>query len=147
MSAPGATVRVLSRWIIEHEIAGRERPADIAQGIESAFRRLHQVMSTVIGPLGFQAVLTRAVHVTRRASPGFGAYDVTCGDAVVMKGMSEMIEREGAAQASAAAVVLVDNVIALLSSFIGEDLTFRLLRRGFPGLPGGGAEGSGAEEA
>lgn len=146
MSAPDARARALSRGIIEHEIDGRETPADVAAAIEVAFRRLYQVMSTVIGPLGFQAVLTRAVHLTRRACPGFNACDVTCGDTVVMTGMSELIEREGAAQAGAAAVVLLANVIALLCSFIGEDLTFRLLRRGWTGLPGQEA-GPGAEEA
>ncbi|XXY18957.1 hypothetical protein WME88_04805 [Sorangium sp. So ce216] len=146
MSAPDPRTRALARRIIEHEIAGREMPADIAAGIEGAFRRLYQVMSTVIGPMGFQAVVTRAVHLTRRAFPAFNACDVTCGDTVVMKGMSDMIEREGAAHAVAAAVLLLDNVIVLFCSFIGEDLTFRLLRRGWTGFPGG-AEGSGAEEA
>lgn len=146
MSAPDARTRALSRRIIEHEIAGREAPADVAAAIEGALRRLHQVMATGIGPLGFQAVVTRAVHLTRRACPGFDACHVTCGDTVVMTGMSEMIEREGAAQAGEAAAVLLANVIALLSSFIGEDLSFRLLRRGWTGLPGH-EEGPGAEEA
>ncbi|KYF72480.1 hypothetical protein [Sorangium cellulosum] len=146
MSAPDARAGALSRRIIEHEIAGREAPADVAAVIEGAFRRLHQVMSTVIGPLGFQAVVTRAVHLTRRACPGFDACHVTCGDTVVMTGMSELIERDGAAQAGAAAAVLLANVISLLCSFIGEDLTFRLLRRGWTGLPGEG-ERPGAEEA
>ncbi|WP_438027165.1 hypothetical protein [Sorangium sp. So ce233] len=146
MSAPDARTRALSRRIIEHEIAGREAPAEVAAAIEGAFRRLYKVMSTVIGPIGFQAVVTRAVHLTRRVSPGFNACNVTCGDTVVMTGMSEMIEREGAAEAGATAVVLLANVIALLCSFIGEDLTFRLLRRGWTGLAGQG-EGPGAEEA
>ncbi|WP_437623845.1 hypothetical protein [Sorangium sp. So ce1151] len=146
MSTPDERARALSRRIIEHEIAGREAPADIAQGIEGAFRRFYLVMSTVIGPAGFQAVLTRAVHLTRRSCPGFNACDVTCGDTVVVRGMAELVEREGAAQASAAAVVLLDNIITLLGNFIGEDLTFRLLRRGWTGLSDG-AEGSGAEEA
>ncbi|AUX39585.1 uncharacterized protein SOCE26_009790 [Sorangium cellulosum] len=146
MSAPDERIQALSRWIMEREVAGREAPADVAEGIEGAFRRLYQVMSTVIGPVGFQAVLTRAVHLTRRASPGLGACDVTCGETVVMKGLSGVIEREGAAGAIAAAAALLGNVVALLSSFIGEDLTFRLLRRGWTGLPGGG-EGSGAEES
>ncbi|WP_433933475.1 hypothetical protein AB3662_03940 [Sorangium cellulosum] len=146
MSATDARARALSRRIIEHAIAGREGPADVAAAIEGAFRRLNQVMSTVIGPIGFQAVVTRAVHLTRRASPGFDACNVTCGDTVVMTGISELIEREGAAQAGAAAAVLLANVIALLCSFIGEDLTFRLLRRGWTALPGD-AESPGAEEA
>ncbi|XXY45770.1 hypothetical protein WME91_37790 [Sorangium sp. So ce269] len=146
MSSLDSKVLALSRRIIERELAGREDPADIAAGIEGAFRRLYEVISTVIGPIGFQAVLARAVHLTRRTDPGFGACDVTCGETVVMKGLSGMIEREGATQASAAAVALLGNVIALLCSFIGEDLTFRLLHRGWTGLPGGG-EVSGAEEA
>ncbi|WP_437965522.1 hypothetical protein WMF04_38700 [Sorangium sp. So ce260] len=146
MSPHDTGARALSRRIIEHEIAGRETPADIAQGTEGAFRRLYQVMSTVIGPAGFQAVLTRAVHLTRRSCPAFNACDVTYGDTVVMRGMTELIEREGAAQAREAAVVLLDNVITLLCSFIGEGLTFRLLRRGWTGLSDG-AEGSGREEA
>ncbi len=146
MSTPGSSARVLSRRIVERELAGRAGPAEIAAGIEGVFRQLYQIMATVIGPLGFQAVLTRAVHLTRRDYPGLGACEIACGDTFVMRGISEMIEREGADQAGAAAVALLDHIIALLCSFIGEDLTLRLLRRGWAGLPGGG-EGSGAEEA
>jgi hypothetical protein len=54
----------------------------------------------------------------------------------VIKGLPAIIEREGPKVVAECAVALFANVISLLCSFIGEDLTFRLVRRVWTDLDG-----------
>jgi hypothetical protein len=131
-------IQLLARQIIDRETAGRETPADVAQGLEGAFQRLYQLMSTLVGHVGFGAVMSRAVHLTNAGRPTLGVeLQVTKAGAIM--GLPEHIEREGAAHAVAYAADLLANVIALLCDFIGEHLTFRLVARIWTDLPGGHA--------
>lgn len=133
---PG-NVRALAQEIIDRETAGREAPAEVAQALEGVFQRLYQLMSTLVGHVGFAYVMSRADHLTKAAGPALRwELQVTTTGTIV--GLAEHIEREGAAQVVTYAVDLLANVIALLCAFIGDDLTFRLVGRIWTDLPGGG---------
>ena len=79
-------------------------------------------------------------------APWLATVEVTASEMVVMKGLAEAIEREGAAEVGRGAAALLEAVLRLLGGFIGEGLTLRLVRRIWADLPPPGA-GSGTEES
>lgn len=144
MSAPGDPSHDVARRILAQELGGRASSGEIAAAIEGAFDRLRRRMITVVGRLGFEALLARAVHLSSPDAPWLATLEMAAGEAVVMKGLTEAIDREGAAEVGRGAAALLAALLRLLSAFIGEGLTHRLIRRAWPDLPHLGA---GSEEA
>jgi hypothetical protein len=132
---PSHQIRALARQIIARESAGRDTPLELAQGLEGAFGRLHKLTSSLVGTVGFGAVMSRAIHVTKASRPFLSTAELEVSDTLRIKGFDEIIEREGAARVTACAADLLGNVLSLLCAFIGEDLTFRLVRRIWTDLP------------
>ncbi|GEM_PF-5769161 len=51
MSQIASEVRALAEHIIEHEVMGRQTPAEVAQALEDVFRCIHKLMSSLVGPV------------------------------------------------------------------------------------------------
>jgi hypothetical protein len=128
------TVRAWSLRIIEREIAGRDTAADIGAALENAFGRLHRLMSSLVGNVGFAAVMSRAVHVTQPRCPCIEAAELEIGETLRMRGLAAAIERDGADPVVACAAELLGTTLDLLCAFIGEELTLRIIRTGWTGL-------------
>jgi hypothetical protein len=69
VSKPAPPILSLSRKIIEQETAGRTTNAELGTGIEAAFGRLHELMSSLVGTVGFGALIARAIHLTKPSFP------------------------------------------------------------------------------
>ncbi len=133
MSHASRPALALARRIVDRELAGRRTPIDVAQGVDGAFRRLYDVMTPLIGAIGFRAVMARAVHL---AGTGCAWLALEGGEGPVVSTarLASEIERNGPEPAAACAASILGNTISLLCSFIGDDLTFRLLGRVWPEL-------------
>ena len=158
----------LARQIIERETSPDPgAPEELAHSIERAFGRLEELMITLVGSVGFGAVMDRALHQTRGVYPWLAKVEVSSSATVLIRGQTsesaekgrgrilalvmigglpEAVEQEGAARVREGTAALLANTIGLLCGFIGEDLTFRLLRRVWAELPRA-RTGSGPEEA
>lgn len=135
----------LARSILERELAALSTPEELARGVNATLTRLQDRMSTLVGRIGFDAVLGRAVHLATARHPWLTQVQVRMIPTVALETLAAQVEREGAAEVRAAAVTIVGEVISLLSQFIGDVLAFRLARRTWADLPedepGGGSEG------
>ncbi len=87
--------------------------------------KLRRPLSHLAGPAGYSSLLARALTLAQREAPVLDDVRVTA------TGTLEGLEGE-AAQAS---VTLIAHLIELLTTFIGESLTLRLLRDIWPDLP------------
>jgi hypothetical protein len=126
----------LARRIVEFHLQGRHGPSHHAEGIEAAFRRLHDVVTRLIGPGGFRAVMERAVHLSRAECPWLEGTAVVVDTTVVLRDLAGVVEREGPERVKDGAVVLFGTVISLLRTLIGDGLTLSLVSRSWRELEG-----------
>lgn len=126
MATPGSSaIDAMSRQIIDLETAGSEEPALVAEGLERTLRHLQELFTKVIGPPGFQGVLDRAVHLARPDCRWLQQTDVVIDPQVTMVDLAATAQREGAAQVKAGGALVVSCFVALLATFIGEELRTR----------------------
>jgi len=143
VNPPAPMVVSLSRTILEHEIGKREAPDEIAAAIERCFQRLYAELVNLVGHAGYQALLARAVHLTR---PEGGPLEVAIADGTVnVKDLAERVKRDGGPRVIDDTTTLLANLIGLLTTFLGEELTMRLVRRIWTEVPHGHS-GSGFKE-
>jgi hypothetical protein len=142
MTAPPQTTRALAAQILEREITGHSA-AELAGGIETAFGRLHAVVSALIGPLGFAAVMTRALYLARQEHESLRSMEVRADGTLSVKGLPAVLDPEAAGRIKAAAATLLATMITLLGVFIGTDLTHRLVLRAWNELSTPSGEGAG----
>lgn len=134
MNPDAAHAAALGRQIVNREVAGEESAQGIADGVVTTFARLQALMATLIGPIGFEAVLARAIHITSLTYPWIDRSEVDVEAALSVSWLVASVERHGAEQVRAGVAALFGNVVVLLCAFIGESLTFRLIRRMWPNL-------------
>jgi hypothetical protein len=116
----------------------------VAEGVETALRHVQELFSRVIGPGGFEGVLTRAVHLSRAGCLWLERTDVTVDPTVTLTELAATAQREGADQVKAGATLILETFLTLLATFVGEELTLSLLRGRFGSAPG--TAGPGSEE-
>lgn len=124
--------RDLARQLLDHERERQDAAADLVPVIEQAFRRLHEHTSKLIGPAGFQALVTRAAHLTSAEAGWIESMTFQAEPDLTLVGLSERIESEGAGPVIDGLVLLLANLIGLLCTFIGDSLTLLLIRRIWP---------------
>lgn len=136
--------RDLARQLLDHERARQDTAADLVPVIEGAFRRLHEHTCKLIGPAGFQALVHRAAHLTSAEAGWIESISFHAEPDLILVGLSERIESEGAAPVIDGLALLLANLIGLLCTFIGESLTLLLVRRIWPEValefPGSGSK-------
>lgn len=141
MSACPPELEELARRIVAFHTADRRAASHLAEGVEAAFRRLHEVATRLIGPAGFAAVMERAVHQARGRCAWLETVEVVVDTTVVIASLPTIVDREGPEQVREGAAVLFAAVLALLRTLIGDGLTLSLLARSWREL------GAPAEEA
>lgn len=135
--------RGLARRLLENEAGPAERPAGTAAA-ERVCAKLSDGLSRLVGPAGFRALMQRALYLARAEHPllrNVREYDGNC-----LKGLAESAAGQDPIEVDAALVSVFGGFFWLLSTFIGEDLARRQIRRIWPGIPLEEADAS-AEEA
>jgi hypothetical protein len=96
---------------------------------ERVLNMLHLHLSKRIGQEGFRTLLARALALTSVQFPALSGVRVAAdGSLAGLRGTAEADEAEIAEGAAA----LISQLIALLTTFIGEDLTLRILGSVWP---------------
>jgi hypothetical protein len=127
--------RDVARQLLDHERGQQDTALELAPIMEGAFRRFHKHMLQLIGQAGFQALLARAAHLTRKEAAWIESVNIQVEPTLTLTGLAECIESEGAAEVMEGLELLLANFIGLLCTFIGESLTMLLIRRIWPEVP------------
>jgi hypothetical protein len=128
-------IRALSRGIFQRTLADAPHPDDVAASLDRTFGQLHDVMQTLIGPEGYRALLERALFLARGEFAWTASLKIDRGRTLSLQGAREIVASEGPEVATEGFVLVLANFIGLLHTFIGEDLTMRLLSRIWPDIP------------
>jgi hypothetical protein len=146
VTPPDVIAKIATR-IIDRAIGDSTDAAEMARALEDVQTRLESVMAQMVGETGFRALVMRALHLTRNELPNHAALLVPAAREQAPKlRWDAVIEQDGQEAARAYASALLREILGLLCSFIGDDLTLRFVRRAWTGLDesGTGSEPEGA---
>ena len=87
--------------------------------------KLRRPLTTLAGAAGFRSLLARALTLAKQESPALGAWEVKADGS--LEGMN--------GEAAPLGAVLIAHLIGLMTTFIGESLTLRLLHDVWIDLP------------
>jgi len=102
------------------------------------YEKMRQSLNEFVGVAGFLSLATRALALAKREAPSLGTARITADG--TLQGLGERepqldIDRERAGEypSSEGGIILIARILGLLRLFLGEALTFSLLRNAWPG--------------
>lgn len=112
----------------------------MAAAVEGVCRKLSAELETLVGRGGVAALLGRAVNLTKREFPFLAGVRLqTDAPPPVFEALHESLQGHSPAEADAASVALLANLVGLLINLLGEDLGLRPVVSLWPDvLPGAG---------
>jgi hypothetical protein len=124
------------RDLTERLIAAERRSDNSSDpGGRPVFRvceKLRQPLCTFAGVSGFRSLLARALVLAKAKAPLLEGVEITAKGSFLYS--AELEAQLNTPQAAQAATVLVDQLLGLLITFIGEALTLRLVHDVWPKL-------------
>ena len=115
-----------------HGMEAVNKPAQ-SPDAEVRFRvldRLRLPLSSFTGTKGFQALIYRALTLTKAEIPRFEP--VQLGHHGCLEHLSDIEPRLSAEEAALGEVILIGNMVDLLCNFLGEALALRLIKNAWP---------------
>jgi hypothetical protein len=123
------------RWLLTTEQGDAEGPLAERAAAGRVFHKLSQRLAQLIAPVGFDALLTRAVHLSLAEFPFLDGVQAAPNTAALIDALCETAANVEPSQAHEGFLTVLGNMVALLDVFIGERLTLGLLRDVWPELP------------
>lgn len=103
-----------------------------AAALARIHERLQRQLSTVVGELGFQALFARALKLTGRAFSTLAEANRPGPNEGALNRLCDHLNTQSHDMNAAIICALVTNFVNLLSTFIGEGLTLKLLHNAWP---------------
>jgi hypothetical protein len=135
--------RELARWLLAREMGDRRDPAVLVDAAESACRKLSGAVARLATVAASQALLARALHLARAESPFLEGVRPGPSPDVGLEGLAEHLREAEPARAREGVPTVLANVLGLLATFIGDDITLGLVRDAWPDARVGAAEEAG----
>jgi|SRR5579859_4137160 len=135
MTAATPSHHALARWLVSAELGDAEGAVGTHTAVERVFHKLSHRVARLITPVGCEALLARAVHLSRASFPFLEGIQVTHSTDAVTLRLGDSATGVAPNETCEGFVAVLGSLIALLVSFIGDDLTSRLLCEDWPNLP------------
>jgi hypothetical protein len=140
----------LARSMLLREAGAGAEPSALAEAADRVNARLRGRLASVIGLTGYTVLVARAVRLAQAELPALEQITVNTLDTGVEGGLhgvhAFVLAHDGEqGVAEAGLIVMLGTVIELLSTFIGEDLAFHLVRDAWPELADDQANRKGQE--
>lgn len=128
-------MRYFAERLIAHE--ARENRSSDKQNLEafSVVEKLRPQLATLMGNAGFRALLSRALALAGSEVSWLRAVQVKADGSLEGLDEKELEAKADPEEIAEGRVVLLAQVLGLLTAFIGESLTLRLIREVWPNLP------------
>lgn len=115
----------LVRRLLRHEAGGAQDAASLAAAVEGVCQKLSGELETLVGRGGVAALLGRAVNLTKREFPFLAGVRLQTDSPPSFEALHESLQSRSPAEADAASVALLANLVGLLINLLGEDLGLR----------------------
>lgn len=135
MTQQTAAAEEVARRLLAHVGGTTQSSEELADAAEAAHRRLRERLVLVLGPAGFDALWARALlQVQRQAGrrdPNVRASE----PASAARPLHALVREQYADEARERLIDVFGACIGLLYTFIGRDLSFRLVQQTWPDVP------------
>jgi hypothetical protein len=122
----------LALRLFEHEARNSGNSDDPVKWIELCCQRLHDRLDRLIGPGGFRALLNRALYLAKKKYVWLEGVGIENYPGCEFKDLREAVKGQKPATVKEACTFILANVIWLLVTFIGEDITIGLIQEAWP---------------
>lgn len=127
----------LMKRLLEHEAGGARDAASLAAAVAGACQKLSGELEALVGRGGVAALLGRAVNLTKREFPFLAGVRPQTDAPPSFEALHESLRGRTPAEADAASVALLANLVGLLVNLLGEELGLRPVVNVWPNvLPG-----------
>jgi len=136
MAEISPSARDLARRALLDTGGGQREPAALVEAADHAYARLRDRLADLIGVLGYDALVARAVRLAQAESPGLTRVTVAVQAEDGLQGLRAFTLTSSGDPVAAAEglAALLAHIIGLLIVFVGEDLAVRLVREAWPEL-------------
>lgn len=129
----------LVRRLLQHEAGGAQDAASPSAAVERVCQKLAGELETLVGRGGVAALLGRAVNLTKHEFPFLAGVRLQTDAPSSFEALHQSLQGRTPAEADAASVALVANLVGLLINLLGDDLGLRPVMNVWPNvLPGAG---------
>jgi len=135
MTVTIAAQRDLARWLLEEELSGRQGPDALVEAAERACQKLSGRVATLVTTTGYRALFARALFLTRAEFPFLSAVQVGAIPENCFDGLRDGVSSVTGAELRDGLAAVLAGIMGLLATFIGDDLTVRLVRDVWPAAP------------
>lgn len=133
MSRATAAQRNLAERLIAHETSANNSAETKPLAAFHAIEKLRPHLVTLQGNIGFRSLVSRSLAVASEETRWLRAVHVKRDGSLT--GFQELPGQLGLAQFLEGGVALLAELLTLLVSFIGEELTLQVAREAWPDLP------------
>jgi hypothetical protein len=126
-------MRDLAERLIAYEAKANKPPKATPPLASLVDERLRPRLAALMGSVGFRALLSRALVSANAEIPWLRAVHVKADGS--LEGLDELEAHVRSDEILEGCVVLLAQFLGLLVTFVGEDLTLRLVRESWPKLP------------
>jgi hypothetical protein len=125
-------MRSLAERLTAYEASGNEVSRTDSAGLYLIDNKLRPHLAALMGTVGFSALLSRALVLANAEVPWLRAAHVELDGS--LQGLDELETQLDSEEIFEGSVVLLAQLLGLLTAFIGENLTLRLMREVWPKL-------------
>ncbi|HUZ04932.1 MAG TPA: hypothetical protein VMU62_06225 [Acidobacteriaceae bacterium] len=130
-------MRELARCLLAYEAVASKTSEPMESTTLRVYEKLRQSLVAFAGVAGFQSLASRALALARSEAPSLSTVQITADGRLQDFGEFESqididMDRANEYQASERGIILIARLLGLLHTFLGEALTFRLLRNAWP---------------
>jgi hypothetical protein len=122
--------RDLAQRLIAYEAAADTSSAITEAVILRVHDKLRQSLSAPAGIVGFQSLASRALVLAISEAPSLSGAQITADGS--LQGISKVEPQSDAHQNREDGVMLIAHLLGLLSTFVGDGLTLRLVQDAWP---------------
>jgi len=134
-------MRDLAHRLVAYEADGGKDSEPTGSPTLRVYEKLRQSLIELVGLSGFHSLASRALTLARSEAPSLGAVRIDADGSLLGLGQ-RLAESQGESEtqidmhkdlAGAVGILLIARLLELLRTFLGEALTFSLLRKAWPG--------------
>lgn len=123
----------VTRQLIADELGASDMPEELAAAAVSVFTRLLSTLSPILGESGSTALFRRSLKLAEAAVPVYMQVRTAQYDKL-FDVLRACLRQQPPDMVREATAILLSTYIELLSTFIGERLTWQLLHQAWPAL-------------
>lgn len=128
----GPAARDIGYWLLARETGNRKGPEGLAEAVENACRKLSRQVAILVTANGARSLIERALVLAQSEFPILAP--VQAGPSIddCLSGLSDAVSGAEVLQIRDGFAALLGNVVGLIDTFIGDDLTLRMVRQEWP---------------